>query len=67
MKKYSAEDIKRWGSCPEGVAFAEKYAPNGFTILEFLALKEAPSEYIHWVLERVVPSKEEKEQYSKIL
>lgn len=63
MNKYSAEDIKKWGSCKEGVAFAEKYAPNGFTIPEFLALKEAPSDYIHWVFERITPTQEEKMAY----
>lgn len=59
MVRYTAEDIRRWGSCPEGVAFAEEYAPNGFTIPEFLALKEAPSDYIHWVFERITPTKED--------
>ena len=60
---YSAADIAKWGSCPQGVAFAEKYAPNGFTIAEFLALKEAPNEYIHWVFERINPTDEEWNAY----
>lgn len=60
---YSAADIAKWGSCEEGVAFAEKYAPNGFTIAEFLALKEAPNKYIHWVFERIDPTEEEWKAY----
>lgn len=64
MKRYSAEDIERWGSCPEGVEFAKQYAPNGFTIPEFLALKEAPSDYIHWVFERIISTEEELALYT---
>lgn len=60
---YSAKDIARWGSCPEGVEFAEKYAPNGFTIMEFLALEPAPNQYIHWVFERITPTEEEYAAY----
>lgn len=61
------ENLEEYGACKQGIAFVEKFFPNGAEMLELIQTRHIPHEMLHWGYENLPWNEKEKEMYLKVL